>query len=213
MTNSTTPNSGGRKFLPLVLILVALVVAFVLLRSCRKPVPSTTEPGITPPPVAVASPTQREPTVTAVMAPSPTTQGCGALPDPLPPCKDWLVTVGPDPATLTADGKSAEWICLRSNNVVRWRMAEGSTGLKIFFPTSGFPQGVEKSVSPFGYMTRIQIPANGPTPAKDEWVFNNVSLPIFSGQPNSALGSGQKCFKYWQTINGQTADGRIIIQR
>lgn len=198
MTSSSNPPSQGRKLWLLVLIAVVLLIGYLLYRSSRTPKLTPAEPGVTPPPVAVETPTPVIPIATAVPP---------ALTPTWPPVAqgDWIVEVGPQPDQLSKDP-----IFVGRNNWVRWKPARDGDKITIFFPSSGFPSSVGADVAPFPGMHRV--PATGTT---FQWEFNNVSLPIYSGPPNSAFGKpGVKYYiKYWQSVNGTSADGRMIIQR
>ncbi len=205
MADASTPpplRPEGRKYLPLILILLVLLIGYGVYRYSVKPgqPPADSEPT---PVTSLETPTELPAAATAVppsVSPTPACMPTGQL----PPCENAVVEVGPEPDQLSKDP-----ICLGNGNWVRWNAKTGSTGLKIFFPASGFPHDLGASVPPFLGMHRVT------TGGKDQWEFNSVSLPVYSGMPNPAFGTpGNKyCIKYWQTINGKTADGRIIISR
>ena len=102
-----------------------------------------------------------------------------------------------------------EYACVWPDELVRWRSWDGQSPLKIYFPTSGFPDGISKDVAPFPDMTRVT------SGKKDDWVFvHTEKATTYAPRPNSIGSAGQKyCFKYDQELNGVRKDGRIIIQR
>ena len=195
MANANPP-PGGRKTLTLVILAIVLLLIVYLAYRCAT--------GRGAPPVVEPTPAVAEVTATAVAAEASPT----AIPEPTPTwppatCQNWIVEVGPNPEDLSHDP-----ICLGPQNWVRWKARTGSTGLRIFFPASGFPSSTGADIAPFLGMHRDT------SGGKDEWVFNSVSDPIYSGPPNPEFGKpGQRYhIKYWQSINGRTTDGRIIIQ-
>ena len=206
MADPATPPAGGRKALPLLLIaLIGLLLAYLIYRNSatKTPAPPVEEPGITPVFVE-ATPTARPATPVPT---APVTSACMPSPAEMPECKSWVVMVGPDASTLSADP-----ICVGSANTVRWTAWDTLSPLKIYFPTSGFPAGTRYDVAPFADMRRDR----DETSKKDEWVFQHPDRStVNAGVPNPAFGVPGRsyCFKYDQEINGRRVDGRMIIQR
>lgn len=198
MASTAPPPPAQRKTMTLVILAILLLLIIYLAYRCSKqPVgPPTVEPTPVEATVTEAPVTPVVSPMVTVVPPTPTW--------PPAQCQNWLVEVGPEPDDLSHDP-----ICVGAQNSIRWKAKTGSTGLRIFFPASGFPSSTGADVAPFLGMHRDT------SGGKDEWVFNNVSEPIYSGTPNPEFGKpGQKyAIKYWQSINGKTADGRIIIQR
>jgi len=205
MADPGNPQTDGRKVLPwLLVVLVALLLAYLIYRSTatRTP-PQAGEPGTTPV-AAEATPTVRPVTPVATLPAAPV---CMPSPSEMPLCQNWVVLVGP--GGKLEEGK--EVICIGSQNWVRWRASDGVSRIKIYFPVKGFPEGLSHSVSPFPGMQRVQ----DATSNKDEWVFiNQDKSTTYTGTPNAVGSSGQRyCFKYDQEFEGTRIDGRMIIQR
>jgi hypothetical protein len=199
------PPPEGRKTLTLVLLaIVLLLIIYLAYRCSKQPVGP---PAVEPTPAVTEAMVTAEPTARPAATPTPTLGIAACLPPaptPLPECKSWTVLVGPDPAVVRPD-----IVCVGPNNTMRWTSWDNETALRIYFPTSGFPNGISHDTMPFPDMTRVQ--ANG----KDDWVFKYPSkATTFGGKPNSLGSAGQRyCFKYDQELNGVRKDGRIIIQR
>jgi hypothetical protein len=175
------------------LVLLAIVYLF---RSC----PART----TPPPVPEATPIVAEATATAVApAASPTPVAVPTVSGADVPCQDSVILIGPDAATVRP-----EIACVGTTNWVRWRSWDGQSPLTIYFPTSGYPEGISKNVAPFPDMSRRT--AGG----KDDWVFNHPQKSTtYAERPNAIGSAGRRyTFKYDQELNGVRVDGRIIIQ-
>lgn len=204
MAESTPPpipppdDRDRKKASPLLWILILVVLALLAWLYSRS---RGTAPEAPPsePPVATAVPTEPVPTAPPPTA-APTRSGGGqTVPDP--GAQDWIVAVGPDPATLSHDP-----ICLGATNRVVWNSVGNGT-LKIYFPRSGFPAGIDSArIAPFPDMRLVGT----------DWVFNHPNSPTAtnSGTPNPNLPGpvGKKWrFKYDQEIGGKRADGHMII--
>ena len=213
MADPGTQQPGGKKkTFPLwLLILVILLIGYLFYRGCTPQTPPAPEQATTstvPEATATATAVEKKPTVQAaapapVNTPVPTCPPAGSPPE----CKNWIVLVGPDPGTVRPD-----IFCIGPTNTATWTSWDYKAPLKIYFPTSGFPSSVSRDTSPFLDMTRVTVAATG----QDEWVFNHPSKETTrAGKPNPAFGvAGQRyCLKYDQEVNGQRADGRIIIQK
>ena len=205
MASTAPPPPAQRKTLTLVVLAIVLLVIIYLAYRCSKqpvgpptvePTPAVAEGTVTAEPSAAAAPTPTPtPSIAACLPPAPT---------PPPECKSWTVTIGPDPSVVRP-----EFICIGPSDTARWVSWDNATALTIYFPTSGFPEGLSPETMPFPDMKRVQL--NG----KDDWVFQHPGkTSTTSGKPNSIGSSGQKyCFKYDQELNGVRKDGRMIIQR
>jgi hypothetical protein len=207
MTDTTNPPPGRRRsgLLPLLLIVGALaLLLYLYLRSTAPPAAPAPEPTVTAMvELATSTPVPPEPPEPPAKTPTPRPIDSGA--DPV--CQDYLVAVGPDPATLSVDP-----ICVGASNRVVWRSWDGQSPLKIYFPTSGFPKGVSPDVAPFLQMRRDRNPATG----KDDWVFIYPGkASTQSGPPNERFGRPGRRYKlkYDQELNGKRVDGHIIIQK
>jgi hypothetical protein len=203
MADATTP-PGGRKTLTLVLLAVVILLIIYLAYRCSKS--RVTPPTVEPTPVVAEATATVVATERPAATPTPVPAAACVPPSPTPPpdCKESIVTIGPDAATVVP-----EYVCIGATNGVRWRSWDNMSRLTIYFPTSGFPEGLNKNVAPFPDMSRRT--ANG----KDDWVFNHPDkATTYSGKPNAIGSAGQKyCFKYDQELNDVRKDGRIIIQR
>jgi hypothetical protein len=192
----------GRKTLTWVILAIVLLLVIYLVYRCGKtpvpppdvePTPAVTEV-VTGIPTVPAAPTATRTPMSAIAACLP------PAPTPTPRCENTVILIGPDAATV-----NPEYACVGPENWVRWRAWDGQSRLKIYFPKSGFPEGLNQGVSPFPDMTLV----------KDDWVFNHTEKSTTYAPKPSVFGSaGQKyCFKYDQELNGVRKDGRIIIQR
>lgn len=211
MADPGTQQPGDKKkTFPLwLLVLVILLIGYLFYRGCAPQTPPAPEPATTstvPEAPATATAVEAKPAVQAAApapAPVPTCPPAGSPPE----CKDWIVLVGPDPATVRPD-----IFCIGPTNTATWTSWDYKAPLKIYFPTSGFPSGVSRDTSPFLDMTRVTVATTG----QDEWVFTHPGKETTrAGRANPAFGAaGQRyCLKYDQEVNGQRADGRIIIQK
>jgi hypothetical protein len=182
------------------LAIVLLLVIYLVYRCGRTP---AAPPAVEPTPALAETTVTAEPTMPAAPSPTPTPSIAACLPPaptPIPVCENTVILIGPDAATV-----KPEFACVGPTNWVRWRSWDGQSRLKIYFPTSGFPEGISKEVSPFPDMTLV----------KGDWVFNHSDKSTtYAEKPNTIGSAGQKyCFKYDQELNGVRRDGRIIIQR
>ncbi len=196
MADAPNPPSGSRTGLLLVLAALLVLIIFLVVRSCP--------PKEAPPAGPAGTPVIAEATATAVPSAATPTRPV-LMPEGTPvPCGDAVVVIGPDAATVRP-----ETVCVGASNWVRWRSWDGQSPLTIYFPTSGFPDGISRDIAPFPDMSRRT--ANG----KDDWVFNHPQKSTtYAERPNS-IGSPNTAylFKYDQELNGVRKDGRIIIQR
>jgi hypothetical protein len=195
----TTP-PGGKKTFPLwLLALVILLVGYFIYRSFATRTPPPTEPP--PTPVVVLETPTSPPVIPTAAPPTPTVTQVVEV-----PCQDWIVMVGPDPATLNHDP-----VCIGPSNHIVWTVASGGGSLKIFFPVSGYPKGLNPNIPPFAQMKRAT--AGG----KDDWVFKYPgATSTQSGPPNTTLPGppGTRwVFKYDQQIGDKRADGQMIIKK
>ena len=198
MTNPPKPSSGSRTGLLIALAAILILLIFWLVRSCRAQDRAARVAEETPvvPEVTVTLIPPAGPTATPRPAPTPTS--------PPVACQDSVVLIGPDAGTVRP-----ETVCVGPSNWVRWTAWDNQSPLTIYFPTSGFPNGISQNVAPFPDMTRR---TGG---GKDDWVFNHPQKSTtYAERPNS-IGSpnGRYVFKYDQELNGVRKDARIIIQR